>query len=122
MLYGNCCGYLYENLRNRARKKCRLHDENGNGNGDGCENLEEESNFDELMQFFKNCVVAQQKDELKMKLTECVEYCRRILANTPEPIYKMFGFYFVDPELVNMFLFLLVLFCSKLFTILTFYY
>lgn len=95
-----------------------MHDENGNGS----ENFEGESNSNELMQFFKNCVVDQQKDELKMKMTECVEYRRQILANPPEPIHKMFGFYFVDPELVNMFLFYLFFFVQNKISILIFQY
>lgn len=74
------------------------------------------------MQFFKNCVVDQQEDELKMKMTECVEYRRQILANPPEPIHKMFGFYFVDPELVNMFLFYLFFFVQNKISILIFQY
>lgn len=50
-------------------------------------------------------MVQQQKDELKIKLSESVDYRRKILADPPEPIYKIFGFYFVDPDLVSMFLF-----------------
>lgn len=56
MLYGNGRGYLYEKLRNKARKPNRLVDENENQPVEGVV-----TNFDELMQFFKNCVVHQQK-------------------------------------------------------------
>lgn len=103
---------MYENLRNRARKG-RTDGENANVVQDPAE----QTNLDELMQFFKNCVVDQQKDELKMKMAESVAHRRIVLANPPEPIYKMFGFYFVDPELVNIFLFFFHFLCFTLIQI-----
>lgn len=109
MLYGHNCGFLYEKLRNKARKQVHLPDENGNGTDRSSEHSGGDSNFDELLQFLKNYVVTEQIDDLKAKMAESVNYRRRILANPPEPIYKMFGFYFVDPRLVNIFIFFILL-------------
>lgn len=87
---------LYEKLRNKNRKDARSDDQ--------CvENLSDFSaEEDELLSFFKNCVVRLQIDELKEKLACSVDIRRRILREPPEPIHKMFGFYFIDPELVLM--------------------
>lgn len=91
---------MYDKLRNSGRKQTHTHGENKS------DSPEKASTSDELMQFFKNVVVDQQNDELKTKLAESVNFRRQILANPPEPIYRLFGFYFVDPLLVNMFIFL----------------
>ena len=56
----------------------------------------------DVLQYLKNCVVHQNKEELKQVLASCVEFRRRILNDPQQPIYKMFGFYFVDPELVTI--------------------
>lgn len=100
MLYGNNHGYLHEKLRNKARKQAQSTDANENGS----EDPEEEINSDELMQYFKNYVVADLSiDDFKSKMEVSVNYRRQILVNPPEPIHRLFGFYFVDPRLVNMF-------------------
>lgn len=102
-MYGNNCGYLLEKLRNKAKKQNQSNDENDNEQSDP----RAATNTDELMQFFKNCLVEQQMDELKAKMAEFVDFRRQILANPPEPICKIFSFYFVDPDLVNMIPFLI---------------
>lgn len=82
-------------------------DENQN---DGCENNMEtcydidvtsEENK-QLIQYFKNYVVGNNRDEFNRKLSESVEFRRNLLISPPEPIHKMFGFYFADPSIVNI--------------------
>lgn len=105
MLYTGHSGFLYEKLRNKSRNV--NSDENQNEIVFNTERERESHEFlidaeaaDELMQFFRNCVVSQNKEEIIEKLKYSVEFRRSILQNPPEPIFKIFGFYFVDPELV----------------------
>lgn len=97
MLYTGSSGYLYEKLRNKSRKQGKedknIQDVNDNP-------VNENISSDELMQYFKNCVVAQDRENLMKRLESSVEYRRMILKNPHEHIYKLFPFYFVDPELV----------------------
>lgn len=64
-----------------------------------------ESDEEELMKFFKNCVVAQDRSILKVKLETSIEFRRKILKNPPAPIKNIFAFYFVDPNLVYLLFF-----------------
>lgn len=109
MLYTGRSGFLYDKLRYKNKKNGR-NDENDNAidtdrleSADTTENIPfetDDENSAELMQFFKNCVVANDKEELKRKLAESIEFRRQILREPQKPIHEMFGFYFVDPELV----------------------
>ncbi|XP_055307057.1 uncharacterized protein LOC129571306 [Sitodiplosis mosellana] len=100
LLYGSGYGFLYEKLRYNSKK--------GDNNQNAIDNAMEiesgnsplEQDQDEVLQYLKNCVVHQNKEELKQVLASCVEFRRKILSDPPQPIYKMFGFYFVDPELI----------------------
>lgn len=95
------------------RRSKNRHDENQNSHGIESENQNDEesgvvasleiqdaSDDNDLMQFFKNCLVNQNQAELREKLRNSVEYRRDILKNPKIPIYKQFPFYFVDPSLV----------------------
>lgn len=105
MLYDTRVGYLYDTLRYRAQTKNgqisdNFCDEIDDEIETGSQNLLDEQEKDKLLQFFKNCVVDENKEELKRVLATCVEFRSEILKNPPLPIYKIFPFYFVDPELV----------------------
>lgn len=69
------------------------------------QNASDETNGDELLEYFKPCVVQNDREELKQKLADSIEFRRKILSNPPEPIHKIFSFYFVDPELVAISIF-----------------
>lgn len=104
MLYGQRSGYLYDKLR--YKKKADKNHNTDDVIDDYPVAAHSESSLDEqmkneLMQYFKNCVVDRNKEELKEKLKSCVEFRREILNEPQQPIYKIFGFYFVDPELVK---------------------
>lgn len=67
--------------------------------------MDEDSSVNEaqLLQYFRNYVIANGTDDLKETLQSSVEFRRRILRDPPDPIYVMFGFYFCDPNLVILF-------------------
>lgn len=99
-LFTSNSGFLFNKLRNDTRKKTYQNVIAMDTNDETPDSIQQIPN-DELMNFFKYCSVEKNKEELKNKLAESVEYRRPILANPPEPIHKMFGFYFVDSELVT---------------------
>lgn len=101
---------MYDKLRREA--KSRIEDEHQDD--DGNENTIDENGAvaslelsdsngdgDGLMQYFKNCVVHQNRNELKEKMKTSLEFRRNLLKNPKVAIYKMFPFYFVDPTLVT---------------------
>lgn len=106
LLYSGRSGYLYDKIRNAKRKF--LIDENQNsGDVDSLEtNIIDYTNeeSEQLMQYFKNYVVGNDIEEFFEKMSASVNFRRGILINPPEPIHKMFGFYFADPKIVNIFL------------------
>lgn len=109
MLYTGRGGFLYEKIRTRNKKINSDEDENHNRESEQTlpDFLINDQDAEELMQFFRNCVVAHNKEELKDKMKSSVAFRRNILKNPPEPMFKIFGFYFVDPELVCFFFHLL---------------
>lgn len=67
---------------------------------------EELSNIDEDLEFFKNCVVSDQKDVLMVKLEKTLKQ-RRKLFQKPMDIFQNLPFFFFDPSLVSLYLNLL---------------
>lgn len=103
MLYGTNSGFLYDKLRYRAKKDTKSVNNEDNLDDNVCpsvQNIFSDEEKDELLHYFKYCVVAQNKEELQSKLEMSIEFRRQILQDPPEPIYKLFAFYFVDPNLV----------------------
>lgn len=92
MLYNNRLrrGFLYDKLRNRSRKQ---------DSNEQAENRE--LNEQDLLTFFKTCVVKNELNELKDKLTESVAFRRKLLRKEMADIKTMFPFYFADPRLVR---------------------
>lgn len=99
MLYDltNRTGFLYNKMRNRNRVNP------SNQNNDDEPNIEN-VDMEDLIQFFKNCVVHDQKDELKTRMETSVTARRIILADPKTNIHIAFPFYFVDVDLVCFFL------------------
>lgn len=89
-------GFLYDKLRNLERnKKQRDHAEDNNN---------AENQFDPeagLLTFFKTCVVKNDQEELKKKLTGSVAFRRYLLRKNMIEIKSKFPFYFADPRLVS---------------------
>lgn len=99
MLYdsANRTGFLYNKLRNKNRANTS---NNNNSNEPNTDN----SDVEGLIQFFKNCVVRDQKEELKKQMESSVSTRRTILADAKTNIHIAFPFYFVDVELVYFFI------------------
>lgn len=108
MLFTTHSGFLYDKLRNKARKELTM-DENRNfetlygdeENSNTHANPVDDEEKRALLQYFRNCVVEHDKVELKKNMEISVEFRRGILKEPHEPIHKMFSFYFVDPGLVR---------------------
>lgn len=107
-MYTGRKGYLYDKLRNRL-KSCNqnrlnvgeiLSDTEANNN-ESIQFFNADGTVDSSMQYFKNCVVQLNRDELVQKLQETVDVRRNILKDNSGSIQKIFPFYFVDPNLVS---------------------
>lgn len=94
-------GFLFDKLRNNQRKNNQIGIQHDAIPEDYVPiDADDEAN---LIQYFKNCVIRNEMDDLKEKLCSTVNYRRVLLLNPPEPIHRMFGFYYVSPELVSLF-------------------
>lgn len=92
-------GFLFDKLRNIQRKNNQIPIQHDTIPEEYVPiDADDEAN---LIQYFKNCVIRNELNDLKEKLRSTINYRRELLLNPPEPIHKMFGFYFVSPELVS---------------------
>lgn len=84
-------GTLYHKLKNskgRGKKTVAQNDQSGET---------EES----LKAFFKYCVVHNDKEKLKEKLSGTVELRRKLLKEKKEDFMEFLQFYFIDIDLVS---------------------
>lgn len=95
-------------LRNKARRNGQVDDDENLDDNEldyidenPSDSSDEEKN---LMQYFKNCVVAQEIEMLREKMKTSIDFRRSDLISPPGPIYKIFPFYFVDVQLVKPFI------------------
>lgn len=104
-------GFLYDKLRylDRSRKQ----HPNVEDDVDEESSQTPESTEADLLSYLKTCVVKNQSNELKQKLTESVSVRWKYLKRGMVEIKLMFPFYFADPRLVSIFHF------STCFTILS---
>lgn len=57
----------------------------------------------ELIDFLKQCVVANDKQMLKSKLGETITLRQKLLRQNTDDYADFMAFYFTDPELVRIF-------------------
>lgn len=88
-------GFLYDKLRNLNRNRTQCLSDDEHGDEEGPENSETS-----LLSYLRTCVVKDQLNELKKKLTESVTIRRKHLRKGMVEIKSMFPFYFADPRLV----------------------
>lgn len=60
-----------------------------------------EEQKEDYRQFFKNCVVAKEKELIKQKLRESVDYRKSMMADYSDDFNSIFDFYFVSPDLIK---------------------
>lgn len=63
----------------------------------------DETQMEELILFFKTCVVRNSMTELKSKLKETVSARRKLISAKETRFPELFPFYFVDCNLVSIF-------------------
>lgn len=56
----------------------------------------------DLIQFFKNCVIRNERDQLVLKLKDTVPLRKEVLRKTGTNFHDSFGFYFADATLVSI--------------------
>lgn len=66
-------------------------------NPEECLTIEEELEY-EL--FFRTCIVARDKDILKIKMKKSIKMRETMIRQNAMEFHQMFPFYFIEPELV----------------------
>lgn len=57
-----------------------------------------------LIQFFKNCVISNEKELILKKLSETVALRQALIKKSSTTFHELFGFYFGDPSIVIVFI------------------
>lgn len=58
---------------------------------------------EDLIQYFKNCVVINERDDLIKRLKDTVPLRQNIIKVTSQNIHECFSFYYADPTIVSIF-------------------
>lgn len=91
-------GFLVNKFRNQARSNNNyLIDLN---ESIGQEDLSDEQK-EEYANFFRDCVVAKQKTDIKQKLRESARWRRAMMTHFEDDFSRICNFYFAMPELVG---------------------
>lgn len=59
-----------------------------------------EEEINDLMLFFRTCIVRRDKEILKEKLTKTIEYREQQIKKKGVKFFELFPFYFIDVDLV----------------------
>lgn len=94
-------GPLFNKLNYNARRKRagqRALDDIANDDADDWTPEEKQ----DLLEFFRHCVVSTDRQKIEQKLRETVEYRRKMIVSSIEEFMEMWEFYFAAPDLVSM--------------------
>lgn len=102
MLYNSAKqqGFLYHALNyNQYQKRKAEKSPVGLKDGEELWSMEEK---EEILAFFKRCVLPQQRNEVEKKMAETKAFRRHVILNDFQEYAKCWQFYFVAPDLVSV--------------------
>lgn len=94
-------GSLYNKLKHINRRKRAGQRPLEDISNDDAEDWTPEEKQD-LLKFFRHCVVSTHRQQIEQKLRETVEYRRKIIVYSIEEYMEMWEFYFAATDLVSM--------------------
>lgn len=92
--HGGKVGKFYNKVHNERNKLKKRK-----GHSSASPTLEPEE--EELIEYFKHCVVRTERDELIAKLRDTVDLRKRLLRDNATNFHESFSFYFADSNLVS---------------------
>lgn len=105
-IYNKVCYIKYKKPSNRKRKARGAPIEEELLPENPAMATNEPDEIDELsyLLYFKTCIVRQERDILKIKLSKTIEMREALIKKRETEFHKAFPFYFIDPSLVILFI------------------
>lgn len=97
-------GFLFHALYNDKKKKRKAARDSQILNDDGEHSFTEEEK-EEVLKYFKRCVLPGDRKEVEKKMLETKSFRRDLILSDIEKYKECWKFLFVEPELVNIFFF-----------------